>query len=67
MTTDATSPAVPPRRRRRKRFMLTFLIIFLLPVFVGAGVLAYRGGRNVQLLRCGAEALMPGNNLESAQ
>ena len=24
--------------------MLAFLIIFLLPVFVGAGALAYRGG-----------------------
>ena len=26
--------------------MLAFLIIFLLPVFVGAGALAYRGGLN---------------------
>jgi hypothetical protein len=36
--------ATPPRRRRRKRLMLAFLIIFLLPVFAGAGALAYRGG-----------------------
>lgn len=44
MTTDATTLAGPPRRPRRKRFMLAFLIIFLLPVFVGASALAYRGG-----------------------
>ena len=42
MTTDATSPAARPRHR--KRLMLAFLIIFLLPVFIGAGALAYRGG-----------------------
>src|SRR5689334_3642497 len=33
-----------PRRRRRKHLMLAFLIVFLLPVFAGAGALAFRGG-----------------------
>ena len=44
MTPDANSPGAPPRRRRRKTLVLAFLVIFLLPVFVGAGALAYRGG-----------------------
>src|SRR5688500_18967385 len=38
------TPATRPRRHRRKRLMLAFLIIFLLPVFAGAGALAFRGG-----------------------
>ena len=33
-----------PRKSRRKRLMLAFLAIFLLPVLMGAGALAYRGG-----------------------
>ena len=35
---------MPPRKSRRKRLMLAFLTIFLLPVLIGAGALAYRGG-----------------------
>src|ERR1044072_2799219 len=44
MTTDANSPGAAPRRRRRRTLVLAFLVIFLLPVFVGAGALPYRGG-----------------------
>src|SRR6185295_6075774 len=44
MDPTANALAAKPRRRRRKRFMLAFLIIFLLPVFAGAGALAFRGG-----------------------
>jgi len=42
------SAAVPPRpsrlRPRRKPLMLAFLILFLLPIMVAAGALAYQGG-----------------------
>src|SRR6188768_2505222 len=39
-----SSAAMRPRKSRRKRLMLAFLAIFLLPVLLGAGALAYRGG-----------------------
>ena len=39
----AASPS-RPRFRRRKTLIWAFLAIFLLPVFAGAGALAYRGG-----------------------
>jgi hypothetical protein len=41
---SAAAPSTPRRPRRRRRFLWAFLAIFLLPVFAGAGALAYRGG-----------------------
>ena len=45
MSQPANRPTDKPARKSlRKRLVLAFLAIFLLPVLLGAGRLAYRGG-----------------------